>query len=258
MHAPLEWPFIAQCALADLAATVVVFAFSVAANNTSVYDPYWSVMPPVLAGCLLLRTGVTARGAAIVALVTIWGIRLTYNWARGWRGLPHEDWRYVAFRKHGGAYWLISFFGLQLFPSVMTFLGCLPLFFAFDAGLNVIQFLGAAIMLGATALEAIADEQLRSFRSNTANDGRIIDTGLWSWSRHPNYLGELGFWLGVCVLGVGSGAPWWTAVGIVALIGLFRFASIPLAEARSLQRRPGFAEHQRKVSMLLPWPPKGR
>ncbi len=256
MHVPLELPFIAHCALADLAATVVVFAFSVAADNTSVYDPYWSVMPPVLAAYLLLRQGVTTRGAVIVALVTVWGIRLTYNWARGWRGLSHEDWRYVAFRRQGRAYWVISFFGLQLFPSVMTFGGCLPLFFAFDGSWNAMQLLGAAIMLVATAIEAVADEQMRAFRSQPENDGQIISTGLWSWSRHPNYFGELGFWLGVGVLGLGSGAPGWTAIGIVALLGLFRFASIPLAEKRSLERRPGFAEHQRKVSMLIPLPPR--
>lgn len=256
MHAPLELPLIAHCALADLAATVVVFAFSVAANNTSVYDPYWSVMPPVLAVFLLLRTGLDARGVAIVAVVTLWGIRLTYNWARGWRGLKHEDWRYVAFRKHGRAYWAISFAGLQLFPSVMTFVGCLPLFFSFDAPVNAVQVLGLAICLGATAIETVADEQMRAFRSEPGNDGQIIDVGLWSWSRHPNYFGELGFWLGLFVLGLGSGAPLWTAVGIAALIGLFLGASIPLAEKHSLQRRPGFAEHQRKVSMLIPWPPK--
>ena len=257
LRAPLGYPVLVRCALADLAATVTVFGFSVFANNTSVYDPYWSVMPPALAAFLAASFGAGARGVLIVSLVTLWGARLTLNWARGWGGLAHEDWRYVGFRKLGRGYWPVSFFGLQLFPSVMTFLGCLPLFFSLgtNAPLGPWDFAGALVALTATTLEAVADEQLRAFRRRGV-PGAICDVGLWRWSRHPNYFGEICFWAGLELFGVAAGAPWWTAAGVIAMVALFVFASIPLAEKRSLERRPGFAEHRRRVSMLIPLPPR--
>jgi steroid 5-alpha reductase family enzyme len=112
------------------------------------------------------------------------------------------------------------------------------------------------VTLGAIVIEAVADEQLRTFRQRKQEDGAICTVGLWSWSRHPNYFGELSFWAGLLLFGVAAGGPWWSAVGLVAMVGLFVGASIPLAEKRSLARRPGYAEHQRRTSMLVPLPPK--
>jgi steroid 5-alpha reductase family enzyme len=256
MRASVSPELLVRCALADLAATAVVFAFSVIADNTSVYDPYWSVMPPVLASFLLAQSQVTARGVLVLVLISVWGARLTFNWARGWRGLAHEDWRYVAFRRLGRGYWPMSFFGLQLFPTLMTFLGCLPLFFSTGsvALLSAVDLAAAVVTLGATAIEAIADEQLRAFRRQGGAAGGICERGLWRWSRHPNYFGEISFWAGLELFGLAAGAPWWTAAGLLAMIALFVFASIPLAEKRSLERRPGFAAHKRRVSMLIPLP----
>ncbi len=256
MRAPLELPELARLALADLAATVAVFGFSVAHRNTSVYDPYWSVMPPVLAAWLYLqRPGLPA--ALALGAVSLWGARLTFNWLRGWGGLTHEDWRYVRFRRFGRAYWLISFFGLQLFPSVMTFAGALPLMLAprGEPHLGALGVAGLAVMVGATVLEAVADEQLRAFRRAHAST-EICTAGVWSWSRHPNYFGELCFWAGLLLVGLAAGAPGWTACGLAALVALFVFASIPMAEQRSLERRPGYREHQQRVSVLLPLPPR--
>lgn len=250
-------------AVADTAATVAVFVFSRAFNNTSVYDPYWSVIPASIALWLALvpggANGLTLRQGLVLALVLFYATRLTFNWARGWAGLTHEDWRYVDFRnKTGKLYWLVSFAALHFFPTVMVYLGILPLHAALvenPGGFGVLDVVAAVVTFGAVMIETIADEQLRNFR-RAKQQGDICDVGLWSWSRHPNYFGEISFWVGLWLFGVSAGAPWWAGAGVVAMIALFVGASIPMAEKRSISRRPHYAEHQRRVSMLIPLPPK--
>ncbi|MEW5739379.1 MAG: DUF1295 domain-containing protein [Myxococcota bacterium] len=248
-------------AAADAAATVTVFVFSRTFDNTSVYDPYWSVAPPVIALWLVLVPGgglLEARQVLVLALTFAYGARLTFNWARGWAGLKHEDWRYADFRqKTGKAYWLVSFWALHFFPTVMVFLGMLPLIYGVTTpGFGWLDGGAALVTAAAIVIEAVADEQLRGFRRAQKEPGAICDVGLWAWSRHPNYFGELLFWVGLFLFGLAGGAPVWTGVGVVAMVALFLGASIPLAEKRSLARRPHYAEHQKRVSMLLPLPPK--
>lgn len=261
---PDTWAWWWRVGVADLAATLVVFAFSVGFDNSSVYDPYWSVAPPLIAGYLCLgpgaARGLDGRQALALALLTAYGLRLTFNWLVGWAGLGHEDWRYVEFRqKLGRGYWAMSLAGLHLFPTVMVWLGCLPLYEVLlgpPAPLGLLDAAGALVLGAGVVIEALADAQLRRFRRAKATDGAICDVGLWRYSRHPNYFGELLVWAGVWLLGVAAGAPAWTAVGVVAMVALFLFASIPMAERRSLARRPAYAEHQRRVSALVPWFPK--
>src|SRR5215510_7429987 len=113
-------------ALADAAATVVVFGFSVLFDNSSVYDPYWSVAPMVIApslSCASASAVPPLRKVLVLVLVLAWGARLTYNWGRNWRGFSHEDWRYVEYRKPGRPYWLVSFLGFHLLPTIWVYLG---------------------------------------------------------------------------------------------------------------------------------------
>jgi steroid 5-alpha reductase family enzyme len=257
-HGPLL-----QLAAADAAATVVVFAFSRIHDNSSVYDPYWSVAPPLIAAWLALGPGagnpLGARALAILALVGAYAVRLTWNWTRGWAGLGHEDWRYADFRsKTGRAYWPVAFLAFHLFPTVMVYLGCLPLHAALvepAQPFGALDVVAVVVTAAAIVIEGVADNQLRAYR-RASPEGGICDVGLWRWSRHPNYFGEISFWVGLWLFGVAAGAPWWAAVGVAAMVALFVGASIPMAEQRSLQRRPHYAEHQRRVSMLVPWPPK--
>ncbi|MDP1823825.1 MAG: DUF1295 domain-containing protein [Archangium sp.] len=250
-------------AIADTAATITVFVFSRSFDNTSVYDPYWSVAPASIAAWLALgpgsANGLTLRQGVVLTLIALYAARLTFNWARGWAGLGHEDWRYVEVRrKTGRLYWLASFWGLHFMPTVMVFLGCLPLHAALvtgPLGFGALDVVAGGVTLAAIVIETVADEQLRTFR-RTAAPGAICDVGLWAWSRHPNYFGEISFWAGLLLFGLAAGAPGWSAAGLVAMVGLFVGASIPLAERRSLARRPHFAEHQRRISMLVPWFPR--
>src|SRR5262245_56776870 len=139
-------------AIADVGATTAVFGWSGAQGNSSMYDPYWSAAPPVLAGWLALHPqavdAVGPRQALVLALLCVWGLRLTYNWARGWQGLRHEDWRYVDLRRSTGRlYWLVSLLGLHLMPTVLVFLGCLPLWPALVVGVAPLSWLDGAAAL---------------------------------------------------------------------------------------------------------------
>ncbi len=259
------WPLWEAVAAADAAATVVVFAFSVVLDNSSVYDAYWSVAPMAIAPALAVAAGAEqaplARRAIVVVLVLVWGARLTYNWARGWQGLAHEDWRYVELRRLGRAYWVVSFVGLHAMPTVLVFLGCLSLLPALVTGTAPLGPLDAAafvVTAGAIALEGVADQQLRAFRLSKAPPGSILDAGAWSLCRHPNYLGEIGLWWGLFLFALAADrSAWWCVAGPLAITLLFAFVSVPMLDKRSLARRPGYAEHMKRLHALFPWP-RGR
>lgn len=250
--------------VADVAATLLVFGFSRAFDNSSFYDAYWSVAPVPLAiyYAILAPPGdLGVRHALVLGLVGIWAGRLTWNWARGWEGLRHEDWRYVGLRqKTGRLYWPASLVGLHLMPTIMVFLGCLALFVVLPgagAPLGVLDAVAALVTLGGIVLETAADAQLRAGVRTGAYAGRSFDRGLWAWSRHPNYLGEVTFWWGLFLFALAAcPAAWWAVAGPVAITGLFLGVSIPLIEKRMRARRPDFAERQRRVSALLLWPPR--
>jgi len=249
---------LAAIAIADLAATVFIFLISVSVNNSSIYDPYWSVKPAVIAGYYFMATSsaITIREILVLSLVFLYAIRLTSNFYRDWPGLVKEDFRYVNFRrKFPKAYWLVSFLAVHLFPTVMVYLSCLPMFGIFNvtaAPLNLLDLIGAAVMLSAVAYSFIADEQLRSFKKDPSNHGKTIDSGLWAYSRHPNYLGEVSTWWGLYLFALASGTGWWwTGIGALAITLLFVFASIPLMEERMLATRSDYGAYRGKVSSSL-------
>jgi steroid 5-alpha reductase family enzyme len=259
-------------AIADVVATLVVFGFSVATNNSSMYDPYWSVAPVCIAGYWWLHPeaeGNPVRAGIVVVLVSLWGWRLTTNWWRGWQGLGHEDWRYAGMRARAGrAYWLLAFTGFHFFPTVIVGLGCLALWPALVTGklrFGVLDGVGIAITLTGILVEAIADQQLVRFKRDVAArrargelvEHPLLTTGLWAWSRHPNYFGEITFWFGLFVIGFAANpGAWWTAVGPLAMVLLFTGVSVPLIETRLRATRPQYAEHAERVSALVPWPPR--
>jgi steroid 5-alpha reductase family enzyme len=246
--------------LADGAATIVVFAFSLALDNSSVYDPYWSVAPVPIVLFWLLRQGSTvgARQVLVILLVAAWAARLTYNWIRRWRGLADEDWRYADYRTLGAGYWPVSFLGFHLMPTVLVFFGCLPLLPALagtgNARLGILDLAAFLVTAGAILVEAAADRQLRRFLGSRRQPGQTLDTGLWALSRHPNYFGEVSFWWGLWLFGLAA-APsrWWTIAGPLAITALFLFVSIPMMDRRMLARHPGYAAHMTARSAFIPW-----
>ena len=258
---PAPWDAFA----ADVVATLVIFGFSYAYKNSSFYDAYWSVIPPLLAVFWMWASpGASAdpRALMVMVLVWLWAIRLTTNWSVYWGGLHHEDWRYPIVRARAGKFGtLADLFGIHLFPTVQVFLGCLPIYAVMTRIGEPLGWLDAVafvVTLGAILIELIADLQLHAYIASKKQPGDFIKTGLWAWSRHPNYFGELSFWWGLMLFGLAA-APdqwWWVVLGAAAMTLMFKYASVPLMDDRSVERRPAYAEHMRKVSALLPLPPR--
>jgi steroid 5-alpha reductase family enzyme len=251
-------------AAADLVATGVVFAFSVRHDNSSLYDPYWSVAPIPIAlywASLDGGGGSGLRRAWVLAIVCLWGVRLTANQLARWGGLGDEDFRYAELRARSGRfYWPASLAGIHLLPTTWVFLGLLPAFPALAGTGRAWRALDAAAVVvtgGAVLLEAVADGQLRRFVRARGDPAAVLDSGAWALCRHPNYLGEILFWWGLFLSGVAA-APGraWTMIGPLAITLLFVFVSVPWMDRRMAARHPGWVAGLR-IPALLPWP-RGR
>jgi steroid 5-alpha reductase family enzyme len=250
---------------ADIAATLVIYVFSRLFHNSSFYDPYWSVAPLAIVVYWALMampdTGIGIRQMIIIILVLVWGLRLTLNWATQWKGLQHEDWRYTDYRnKNKRWFWLIDLFGIELMPTLIVFLGCLCLYPVLTSGntpFGVWDILAVPVTLGAIVIETAADEQLKRFIRQPDSAEGIMQRGLWAYSRHPNYFGEILFWWGLYLFALAANPLfWWTIMGPLIITLLFLVISIPLMDRRSLDRRPGYAQHIKKISALIPWFPR--
>lgn len=247
--------------IADAAATVIVWFSGLIFSNASMYDPYWSVAPIAL----VVSFVTLARALSVVSIMYLliflfWGVRLTFNWALGWNGMSHEDWRYTMLREQNRSLWfLTNFFGINMMPTLFVFAGMIPAYYSVISGegINIVTILGGAICLAAVALEIISDAQMRAFRRNGSNNGANMDSGLWRYSRHPNYLGEVSFWWGVWLIQLSVATDIvWTVFAPVAMTLLFVFISIPMMEKRLLSSKQGYVEYKKATSMLMPLPKK--
>ncbi len=249
-HLPYAWWL--SLLLADVAATVLTFAFSVLFANASVYDPYWSVQPPVILIAFAVGRDRTALGVLLLVAVCFWAVRLTANWAYTFGNLTHQDWRYTMLcEKTGVFYPLINFVGIHMVPTLVVW-GCiLPAVYAVRGGLaaNVGSVLFVCVSLGAATMQGIADVQMHRFRKN--RDGAFCRHGLWKHSRHPNYLGEILMWWGVALATV-CAAPQarYLCGGALANTALFLCVSIPLAEGRQC-KKDGYAAYRAQTRTLL-------
>ena len=263
-YPPSDWRPLWAAFAADFVATVVIFVYSRVYKNSSFYDPYWSVIPPILAIYWIWvypESMENLRTWLVLALVWAWGIRLTTNWSLYWPGLHHEDWRYPMVRERAGRFAVpADFLGIHLFPTIQVFLGCLPILVVVqhpEASLGWLDAVAVIVMAGAILIQMVSDIQLHRFIANR-KPGELLDKGLWSWSRHPNYFGEIGVWVGLMLFGLATAPEMWWLVcpGAVAMILMFVFASVPFLDNRSLERRPAYAEYMKRTSALIPLPPK--
>lgn len=256
---------------ADVVATIVVWAFGLLYENVSVYDPYWSVFPPVVFLLYAFHNpiltfgpdGCTRGWSLPVILLLIaswyWGWRLTRNWVITFKGIGHEDWRYTKYRSlHPALFHLINFFGLNMVPTLVVFAAMLPglklyenpLSFNFSPAVSFsLLFLGFIICLVAPTIQLIADKQSHDFRA--AHPGEVCNVGLWKHGRHPNYFGEILFWWGIWVMYVPFGGIDWFILGPIAMTALFLGISIPLMEHRQLANKPGYAEYKKHTRLLI-------
>ena len=250
--------------IADVAATLIIFFLGLLVHNASLYYPYWSVVPVGIAGYWWFLSDYSIddiRNVLLMFVLMYWAIRLTVNWIRGWPGLVHEDWRYQMPRKANGDFYpLVNLGGIHLLPTVLVFLGMIPAYFVLSEDgdpLNMWDYAAFIIGMIAVTIEFVSDEQMKSFISNPANKGKVMDQGLWKYSRHPNYLGEILFWVSIFLFAMAVSTSYlWTGIGVLSMIILFVFGSIPMMDNRSKERRPEFKDYMERTSSLLILPPR--
>lgn len=251
LYRVLPGAFWQRLLLADVAATAFVFVFSVLLKNASVYDPYWSVQPIVILSGFACMRGLTPVGAALLAVVSIWGVRLTANWAYTFHGLDHQDWRYSMLRERTGAlYPVVNFLGIHLFPTLVVYCATLPAVLVVERGAawNPLCLFGLLLSLSATVLQGVSDWQLHRFRK--AHKTGFIREGLWKRSRHPNYLGEILMWWGVALASIAAlQGVWQLLFGAILNTLMFWFISIPMAD-RHQARKEGFDAYKAETHAL--------
>lgn len=242
--------------IADAAATLVVWAAGLIFKNSSVYDPYWSVAPAVICPfwIILKKTELSAAVILMLAVLIIWAARLTLNWALRWKGLKHEDWRYLMLKEKSPSTWfLTNLVGINLIPTAIVFSVLIPVYYSigFAGRIDFLIIIGFIISAAAVIIQTISDAQMDIFRKS---DSGNIDIGLWRYSRHPNYFGEVIFWWGLWIMQMGiNPQKWITVAGPVVMTLLFIFISIPMMEKHIIESKPDYLIYKKQVSMLMPW-----
>ena len=240
--------------LADVFATVIVYIFSVIFKNTSVYDPYWSFVPWVLAFIAMVETRNFSIPIIILYIAfSIWSWRLTFNWLTTFKDMTWEDWRYKMYRENfpRPLFEVINFVGLQMMPTLVVFGGLWPFLLLIQQGSNYFAIFGAAIILIGASLEFFADHQMHQFLSET-KEKKTCQKGLWNYSRHPNYLGEITIWFGLAITHlIQYPTQWYIDLEFILFVLLFNFISIPMMEKRQLKRRFDYEMYRKTTSRLL-------
>lgn len=239
---------IAACMLA-------LWLLSLPLKNSSIVDIFWGTGFVIVAWLSWGQAPPSARGTLMTALVTLWGLRLTAYLA--WRNLGKgEDPRYTAMRsRHGAAWWWRSLpivFGLQ---GVLVLIIGVPVAQAITRGgeLGPFDVAGAALVLVGVAFETIGDLQLAAFKRT--NQGKVMDRGLWRYTRHPNYFGDAVTWWGLFTVALAAGA-WWSVFSPVLMTTLLvRVSGVSLLE-KTMKKRPGYDEYIRRTSSFFPRPPR--
>ncbi len=198
--------------ISDIAATLVIYSFGRIFRNASFYDPYWSVAPLAVALYWLIKASagspVAARQIIVVMLVYAWGARLTYNWARGWHGLKHEDWRYQDYRKKfRRVFWLIDLIGIEIMPTIIVFLACLSLYPVLSTGhrpFGALDVVAIIVTAGAITIETMADRQLKNFSRQRAPPRRNHGRGTLGLFQAPQLFWGNHFLVGAVYLWRGS------------------------------------------------------
>lgn len=243
--------------IADVVATIYIWIVGIFYKTASIYDPYWSVQTVVIFVCLMIGYKTFNLGSILyLAGLLFWAVRLTYNFIYGFTDISYIDWRYAQIKeKTGKLYQLVSLLGIHLVPTFVVFFASVPSFLYIINGqdFSLLQLIGLSIMILGTLLELVSDKNMATFKNVRTSKDEIINVGLWKYSRHPNYLGEILFWYGVALVFILNNLNlWFVIIGAILNTMLFLFISIPLAENHLKSYKKGFDEYKKKTRMLLP------
>jgi len=234
---------------------LTVWAISVVIKDASIVDIVWG--PGfVLVAWVAFVQGNDGRSLLVAVLTTIWGLRLGAYLA--WRNLGKgEDFRYQAMRrKYGERFGWISLvvvFGLQ---GLLMWIVSPPAQAAAGQPFTALDGVGIALWTVGLFFETVGDIQLASFKADPANQGRVLDTGLWAFTRHPNYFGDFCVWWGIFLIAAAGGA-WWTVIGPLVMTALLvRYSGAGLLEKTIARRRPEYDDYVRRTNAFFPGPPR--
>jgi len=236
------------------------FVFSLVKKRNDVADVAWGLGFVLIAWSSFFITGnFSIRSLLVNILVSIWGLRLAWHIYSRNKGKT-EDYRYLAWRKEWGSwFYLRSYFQVYILQGVLLYLIILPVLLINNnvgVNLNFIDGLGVSVWLIGFFFESRGDAQLRNFIKNPINKGHLMQSGLWQYTRHPNYFGEVTQWWGLWLIATNTPNGWLSIIGPVTItILILKVSGIPLLE-KKMAENPEFIEYKKRTSVFIPFPRK--
>jgi steroid 5-alpha reductase family enzyme len=256
------WSLFLQASLLILILVSFLWVLSVIIKNVSIVDLFWGLGFVIVNAFYFFISGdLHARKILLLVLVTIWGLRLFIYLA--WRNIGKgEDFRYQEFRRKYGPerYWWISYFQVFLLQGVLMMLVSLPLL-GVNTGsqtghLNWLDYMGILVWVIGFAFEAGGDFQLSRFKQNPKNKGKVLNSGFWKYTRHPNYFGDSAVWWSFAIFSIAAGSYWQIAGTLLMTLLIIKVSGVALLEKSLNDTKPQYREYIEKTSSFFPWFPK--
>lgn len=251
-----------QASLIIFSLLTLLWLLSVVLKNASIVDLFWGLGFVIINAFYVFTSGeLSIRRIVLLLLVSIWGLRLSGYLA--WRNIGKgEDFRYQEFRKKYGPerYWWISYFQTFLLQGVLMMLISTPLLGANMGSqpdtLQILDYLGILIWMIGFNFEAGGDYQLARFKKNPQNKGKVLNTGFWKYTRHPNYFGDSAVWWAFGIFSIAAGNYWHSIGSILMTLLIIKVSGVALLEKSLNETKPQYKEYIQKTNSFLPWFPK--
>ncbi len=244
--------------LALLGYMVFWYLVSLVTKRNDVADVAWGLGFPLLGWTSFILSGFSVMALVVNVLITVWGVRLAWHIYRRHRGKP-EDSRYLAWRQQWQHFYFRSFWQVFMFQGVLIFLVALPVITINASATNGFSYwyiVGLTVWLIGFLFEAVSDWQLKEFTRNVENKGKLMTRGLWKYSRHPNYFGEVTLWWGIFIIAGALPGGLYTIIGPLTITSLILFVSgIPMLE-KKYAGRVDFEDYKKRTSIFVPLPPR--
>ncbi len=240
----------------------LIWGLSVIIKNVSIVDLFWGIGFVVINAFYFFSSGdFFPRKILLLVLVTLWGLRLFIYLS--WRNMGKgEDFRYQEFRRKYGAerYWWFSYFQVFLLQGALIMVVSLPLLGvnsqSGSGGLNWMDYLGMVVFTIGFFFEAGGDYQLARFKKNPNNKGKLLTTGFWKYTRHPNYFGDSSVWWSFGIFSIAAGSYWPVIGSVIMTLLIIKFSGVALLEKSLNESKPQYRDYIRKTSPFFPWFPK--
>ena len=251
-----------QASLIILILVTLLWIWSVFIKNVSIVDIFWGLGFVVVNTFYVFMSGeLNARKIVILTLVCIWGFRLAIYLAIRNIG-KGEDFRYQEFRQNYGPkrYWWFSYFQTFLLQGILIMIISLPLlginYNNSNGNLQILDYLGIIIWIIGFTFETVGDFQLSNFKRDPKNKGKILHTGLWKYTRHPNYFGDSAVWWAYGIFSIAAGSYWQAIGAVIMTLLILKISGVSLLEKTLKETKPQYKEYIQKTSSFIPWFPK--